>query len=211
MAKGLEYISSLIAQSSIREELYRRRYESSGSDQDGKKFLPSHVEYKDSLRELYARILIFLATSICYYSKNGAFRIGLDMVKWNNWELLLTDIQEQEWGFCKIYNLWKDTRYEEECNALNDRHQESMKSLTSICGEVSGLRKAVEDAQRDSQRKELLSWLSSVDPSENYNSARDKHEAETGDWFVERNERFKHWQHAPNSLLWLHGKGITVD
>jgi hypothetical protein len=75
-------------------------------------------------------------------------------------------------------------------------------------GNVSGLRKAIEDEQKDSKRKELLNWLTSIDPSKNYNSARDKHESCTGDWLVKGNKDFEHWKTAPNSLLWLNGKGM---
>lgn len=166
MATGLEYISGLIVQSSIRENLYRCRYESGNNNCDPDGFLSSHVGYREALKELYTRILKFQATSVCYYSKNTPFRIGLDMAKWNNWDSLLADIKTAEKGFSAINDLWKDTRYEEECTALGKRHQESIKNLISIASDVSGLRKAIEDAQQDSQRKELLSWLSSIDPSE---------------------------------------------
>jgi hypothetical protein len=208
LATGLEYISGLIVQSSMRESLYSHRYELNSSDEDRNMLLPSHVGYRDTLKELYARILKFQATSVCYYAKNAAFRLGSDMAKSDNWDLLLDDIKTQETAFCAINTIWNETRYQEEWKALNKRHQESMKNLISIVNDVSGLREAIEDAQRDNQRKELLSWLSSIDPSENYNSARGKREAKTGDWLVEGNEDFKHWGKAPNSLLWLHGKGM---
>jgi hypothetical protein len=197
-------------QSLIREDLYSRRYELKSSDHDCKAFLQSHSGYRDTLKELYTRILKFQAISVCYYSKNGAFRVGLDIVKWDSWESLLADILTQETAFCAVNELWKDARYEEECIALDKRHQESMKSLISISSDVSSLRKAIEDAQQDSQQAGLLNWISSIDPSENYNSARERHEVETGDWLVRGNEDFKHWETAPNSLLWMHGKGMTI-
>jgi ankyrin repeat domain-containing protein 50 len=209
LAIGLEYISGLIVQSSIRESLYRRRYESNSSNNDHDDLLPSHIAYRDTLKELYTRILKYQATVVCYYSKNTATRVISDMVKHDDWDSLLDYIKTQEEEFCKINELWKDNKYEEECTALDKRHQESMKSLVSIGTDVSGLRKAIEDAQRDKQRTALLTWLSSIDPSENYNSAREKHEAETGSWLVDDNENFKCWEFGPNSLLWLHGKGTN--
>jgi hypothetical protein len=48
------------------------------------------------------------------------------------------------------------------------------------------------DAQRDTRRAELLMWLSDIDPSGNYINAFEKREANTGDWFVERDEAFKY-------------------
>jgi hypothetical protein len=210
LAEGLEYISGLIVQSSMREDLYSRRYEWKSSDQDRKAFLPSHVGYRDILKELYTRILKFQATSICYYSENAASRGIRDMIKWDNWDSLLADIKRQEFAFQGVNKLWKDAKYEEDCIASNERHQESIKRLDSIGKDLSGLLKAVEEAQKDTQRKELLSWLSSIDPSENYNSARDRHQAETGDWLVQDSNDFKHWEKDPNSLLWLHGNGMAI-
>jgi ankyrin repeat domain-containing protein 50 len=194
----------------MREDLYSRRYELKSSDQDRKAFLPSHIGYRDTLKELYTRILKFQAASICYYSKNAASRVIRDMVKWDNWDSLLADIQTQEMAFQGVNKLWKDAKYEEDCIASNERHQEKIKRLDSIGRDLSNLRKAIEEAQKDTQRRELLSWLSSIDPSENYNSARDRHEAETGNWLVQGNRDFEHWETSPNSLLWLHGKGMTI-
>ena len=211
MAKDLAYISNLIAQSSLREELYTRRYESENSDGEDNPLRESHSLYKETLKKLYVQIMKFQATSICYYSKNSAFRIGLDMVKWNSWDSLLSDIQIQETAFSAINELWKDRKYDEECEALIKRHQESMNTLNTISTDVSGLRKAVEDAQQDGTRRGLLDWLSSVDPSENYNSAQRRHEPRTGEWLVQGNESFKEWEHSPNSLIWLHGKGYSVS
>jgi ankyrin repeat domain-containing protein 50 len=194
----------------MREDLYSRRYELKSSDQDRKAFLPSHIGYRDTLKELYTQILKFQAVSICYYSKNAASRVIRDTVKWDNWDSLLADIRTQEMAFQGVNKLWKDTKYEEDCIASNERHQESIKRLDSIGRDLSNLRKAIEEAQKDTQRRELLSWLSSIDPSENYNSARDRHEAETGSWLVQCNRDFEHWETDPNSLLWLHGKGMTI-
>lgn len=73
--------------------------------------------------------------------------------------------------------------------------------------DLAALRTAVEKAQRDSNRSQLLNWLSSVDPSEGYNDARKKHEKNTGNWLIRKNEDFEKWKTAPNSLMWLSGKG----
>lgn len=190
----------------MREDLYRRRYESNKCDQDREPFVASHVGYKDTLKTLYTLILKFQATSVCYYSRNTASRTILDMVKWDDWDALLADVKTQEEAFCAVNKIWKDTKYEEECIAHEKRHQENMESLKSIGSDVSALREIIKDAQQDTQRKGLLDWLTSIDPSENYNSARRRHKDKTGDWLIKENEDFKQWQQNPNSLLWLHGK-----
>jgi hypothetical protein len=129
------------------------------------------------------------------------------MVKWNDWETLLAGIKDKEASFSVINEDWKDMKYEEECIAFEKRYRESMHTLTTLTSDLSSLRKAVEGAQRDSHRATLLGWLSSIDPSENYNFARARHEEETGNWLVRNNGDFKTWENSQNSLLWLHGKG----
>jgi hypothetical protein len=71
---------------------------------------------------------------------------------------------------------------------------------------VLELKQDFADSQSEQRRKMILNWLSVVDPSANYNAARSKHEEGTGDWFL-NGKRFEDWKTAPNSVLWLHGKG----
>ena len=207
LVKGLDYIADLIVRSSMRENLYSRRYETNENAQDRQAFQQSHLKYRDTLKELYVQILKFQASSICYFSKNGAFRLGLDMIQWDNWDSALGDVQGRETAFCGVYDIWKDTRDQEEYEVLYKRHKENLGALNCIGTDVSGLRKAIVDAQKDGRRIGLLGWLSSVDPSVNFNNVIEKHELDTGNWLVEDNEEFSAWKKAPNSILWLNGPG----
>lgn len=147
---------------------------------------------------------------MCYYSKQGLLKLAKDFVKWDEWDLLLEELKNREESFRKILDDCKDERYEEECLAQDQRHRQSVKALDSIGISISGLQEAIEAAQKDSQRTELFNWLSTVDASENYNNARTRHKAQTGEWLINGNDRFKNWQIEPNSFLWLHGKGIFL-
>jgi hypothetical protein len=53
-------------------------------------------------------------------------------------------------------------------------------------------------------QREVLDWLSTVDPSANHNAARKAHQPRTGSWFLDSNE-YLSWYKAPDMLLWLHG------
>lgn len=189
----------------MREDLYQRRYESDSSD--GKSFQVSHILYRDTLKNLYVQILKVQATSICYLSKNDAFRLGLDMIKWNDWKSAMSDVQKQEDSFRAVYDIRKDQIYQEECEALSKRHKDINSQMTTLCGDVSGLRKAIEESQNDARRAELLHWISDVDPSSNLNVAIQKHEPHTSQWLISNNDDFQNWQNTPKSLLWLNGKG----
>ncbi|KAI0383348.1 ankyrin [Hypomontagnella monticulosa] len=201
---GLEYISGLIAQSKMREDLYTRRYESSTSGQTPPSM--SHTVYKEALEGVYRKILKFQAAGYLYYAKNAALRLGLDVVKWNGWNEMLGEIRERERNFTAVAQIWRDMKYDEECTATERRHHETIQRWDDIGVDVSGLRKAVEKAQGERKRTDLLSWLCKVDPSASHNLARDKHVSGTGDWLVRDSEQFRTWNMSPSSLLWLHGK-----
>ncbi|KAL7926925.1 ankyrin repeat-containing domain protein [Trichoderma austrokoningii] len=205
LAKGLQDISSLLAQSRMREDLYVRRYEAKARTHNQESPTLAYQEYKNSLELLYREILRFQATSYCYYASNDAFQLGLDIVRWDGWDKLLGQIRNQERRFSDVEALWRDFKYDEECSDAKRRHQESLQRWGEICTNLSGLRTAVEHAQTVNSRQELLKWLSDIDPSEIYNTARDKHGAGTGEWLTKDSEEFRAWKETPSSLLWLHG------
>ncbi|KAH6704178.1 hypothetical protein BKA61DRAFT_660800 [Leptodontidium sp. MPI-SDFR-AT-0119] len=54
------------------------------------------------------------------------------------------------------------------------------------------------------KQREIRHWLSSPDPSSNYNAARKARQATTGEWFLKSNE-FEKWKMTSRSFLWLYG------
>ena len=206
--KSLDDIATIISQCIMREALYHRRYESTDHGESKREFETSHISYRDALRALYVKILSFQATSVCFLSKRTFSRVTADMVKWNDWDNMLAEIKKQENTLKSIEEQWRDMKYDEEYKLHNDRHKQRMSGLSAIEDEVSRVRSVIMQAQNNNEREELLRWLCPVDPSKNYNSARESHALSTGDWLVEKSSGFKNWEKAPNSLLWLHGKGI---
>ncbi len=206
--KGLDDIATIISQCTMREALYHRRYESTDHGESKREFETLHIRYRDALRALYVKILSFQATSVCFLSNDTFSRVTADMVKWTDWDNMLTEIKQQENALKAIEEQWRDMKHDEECKLHNDRHEQRMRGLSAIEDEVSRVCSIIMQAQNNNEREKLLKWLSSVDPSKNYNSARKSYALSTGDWLVEKSSDFKNWEKAPNSLLWLHGKGI---
>lgn len=52
--------------------------------------------------------------------------------------------------------------------------------------------------------REVLRWLSALDPSVKYNKALEDRNAKTGKWLMDY-EAFSKWKETPASLLWLFG------
>ncbi|KAL2157746.1 hypothetical protein VTH06DRAFT_5014 [Thermothelomyces fergusii] len=124
-----------------------------------------------------------------------------DAFSWDDWDELLDDVRKQELAFDRVRKDWRDMIYDEECEKEAKRHRE-----------VMGRWDALERAQEEKKRAELLEWLCDIDPSEIYNTARNKYQEGTGNWLLEE-EEFWAWEETPGSFLWLHGKaggGKTV-
>lgn len=191
----------------MREDLYHRRYESNSPSEAS---TISKAIYKNTLAELYRRILRFQVTSYCYYTHNEASRFGRDFVKLDDWSTLIEDIRTQDSHFINVNQLLHEDQYNDECLAAKQRHEESIHSLTAVGAELSSLKKAIQDANSDKDFQDLMRWLSDVDPSPIYNSALNRHEAGTSQWLLKSNEKFSTWTKSSRSLIWLHGKGTLV-
>lgn len=178
----------------MREDIYEEFYKSGASSYET--FRRSHGQYKIALESLYRQILKFEALCCCHYSKNAAFRLGLDAVKWNDWSQLVAEVRDRNNNFIAVENILRDIRLHEERKAAEDRQQAELTKAN-----------ASKDAEEYST---LLRWLCDIDPSSMYNAARDKHEAGTCEWLVQNNDDFKAWEEGKSSLLWLHGKGMSV-
>jgi hypothetical protein len=209
MAAGLKMISNLIVQSSMREDLYAHRYESGKSNVDKKTFLNARIQYRKKLQELYSLILKFQAGCVCYYYSGTSSRLLSDLAKWNDWDAAIKDIEDHNTAFVGTYNLMKDSMTQEDYDVLYETHVEANKITKSIGNDVSDLKRAIELAQKDKGRKELLKWLSELKPSENYNSLIEKRGITSANWFLEDKITLR-WEKEPNSLLWLNGKGTTI-
>jgi hypothetical protein len=210
LAKGLEFISTLIAQSRMREELYLRRY--GLKTQEDQPLQHSHHEYKNGLERLYRQILKFQARAYCYFTDSSASRFCFGIIMQNDWDQLIVGIREQETMFAKLSETWRDIQYDNECLAAENRHQETINLWFTIGANVSSLERAVQEAQNQKSRIDLLKWLCNIDRTALYNSARHSHTGGTGEWLIHGREIFKAWENsiALKSFLWLHGKGMSA-
>jgi hypothetical protein len=192
----------------MRESVYEQRAKCNNSDEEQTLSEESDALYRATLKDLYIEILKFQANVIKHMSKNGAFRLGLDMIKWQNWES--SDIQTKEADLCKLYDLRKDLNAERDFEKILAYHREEIENLSSISYNTSSLLYAIQEQQADRKRTELLNWLSSVDSSKLYNSGLDKIRTGTGEWLLTGNKIFEQWKLSPNSFIWLNGKGIIT-
>jgi len=211
-AKALDEISSIISQCSLREGIYRLQYEETDRLRTGASEISQHEKYRGALRELYVTILTFQATCACFLSKSTAKRITRSMAEWDGWDSLLNIIKGMDTRLRDIETQWKDLTYQKSLDSSRQQqtsqHEETVTSLRGIESEVTRLRTVIDEAQKNANRKALLESLTTIQPSSNYNQAREKHRGSgTNGWLLEDNKAFAQWKSTPNSVLWIHGKG----
>jgi hypothetical protein len=76
--------------------------------------------------------------------------------------------------------------------------------------EVSESIRTMNISQRDDK---IIDWLKLGDPSTNHDSARIKHEPNSGKWLIESEPMFDSWIEGTNASLWIHaipGAGKTI-
>ena len=69
--------------------------------------------------------------------------------------------------------------------------------------EVEHTVKDIQTHVKDRSQRDILKWLAKVDPFTNHTAARNKHEPDTGEWFISSHD-FTSWM-LPGRSLWLHG------
>lgn len=70
----------------------------------------------------------------------------------------------------------------------------------------------IPDVQQLDEFRKIVAWLSAADPWTNHDSARQRHESQTGNWLLQA-DQYKKWKLDETSHLWTYGKagcGKTV-
>ncbi|KIX07784.1 uncharacterized protein Z518_02438 [Rhinocladiella mackenziei CBS 650.93] len=76
--------------------------------------------------------------------------------------------------------------------------------LLEIKKEFEQFHQSFQSIQADEKREKILQWLSPNGLYGSHDAAREKHEENTGDWFLQ-SRQFKKWKCGPGQFLWLKG------
>lgn len=203
---ALSHVTGLLSQCKMREELYKRRYERETNYDDPTHLSLEHETYKDSLRDLYIKILSFLATCSVYLSHNTAMRTARSMIAWDGWADLNAEILAQEQALLAIEALFDAFRVQEEWEMQQDWNKRKLAEEQALVEEITRITRMMQD-EKDIK---LFTWLSSVNIDAKYNTERKRHQKGTGTWLVE-GPVFEDWKTTANSVMWLHGKGWSYS
>ncbi|KAK3395214.1 hypothetical protein B0H63DRAFT_427281 [Podospora didyma] len=210
---GLDKIASIIRECSLRESIYRSRYETTPTPTATTKKpqtrppTPPHRDYKESIKALYSQIITFQATYVCFFSNhNTAARWLLDAVKLQDWDTMIQAITLKNGDIKSLDHHWRDYMQQEEWAAMAKRHDENLEMLDALREEIQRFYDLVSTAKREQDRSSLLSWLQTVTPSTHHDAAvAQRRKYATGRWFLQSGD-FTNWERGPNSFLWVIGK-----
>lgn len=182
--------------------MYKRRYERDISKDDRRQSSLEHTTYKDYLRDLYIKILKFLATCTVYLDHNALVRTAREMATWDGWEDLSAEILDQETALLAVEARFDAFKVQEEWEKQQDWNKRNLAEDQALREEVHRIKELMDDGNR----RKLLQWLTSINIDEKYNNEREKHREGTGTWLT-NGERFAEWKTTANSVLWIHGQG----
>lgn len=200
---GVEKVTYLINRCKIYEILYLH----------GEQSRPVVVEnlelenLKLALVELYAIILQFLAKANRLYQSFGTRVLhGIlntdEIVGFaNKCEILETRV-DIEVGNCeRLYNRTAHAKLDECGERLKQLLVDLQKPIMRTDSRVA----ALFDGLNESERSDILNWLSSIQYEKNHRTAREERTDGTGKWLLEH-DRFRDWRRSSSStILWLHG------
>jgi hypothetical protein len=123
--EGLDNIASIIRECSVREAIYHSRYESGTAKAVKPDSSVPHVDYKETIKDLYGKIITFQATYVAYLSENTAKRGLQDASKWKDWDSMSNDIAVKNIKLQSMDILWRDHMQQEEWQSQVQKHKEN--------------------------------------------------------------------------------------
>jgi hypothetical protein len=160
---------------------------------------------ESALVTLYAAMLRFLSTANQLYDKNVAARAIHGIL---NPDKVVSFVDE-----CRSLERRVDieaSNCERTCNrAKSGECDERLKQLLAGLQEpivrVDSRVAALHDRLDESERSEILTWVSDIQYEGNHYTARKERADGTGEWLL-RHERYREWRgSSASTILWLHG------
>jgi hypothetical protein len=200
---GVEKVTYLISRCKIYEFLYLH-------DKQSRPVVVENLELENlklGLIELYAVILQFLAKANRLYKSFGARALhGIlnpdEVVGFTNKCEKLETRVDIEAGNCeRLYSRTVHANLDECGERLKQLLVDLQKPILRTDYRVA----ALYDGLNESERSDILNWLSNIQYEKNHCTASEGRTSGTGTWLLEH-ERFRYWRGSSSStILWLHG------
>jgi hypothetical protein len=113
----------------------------------------------------------------------------------------VTDVQERLKLALQVLQLDVGTELQREVLRLMSQTKMQIDSLAQIAAQ----NQRILDAQQSDEFRKIVAWLAPPDPGTNHDTARQRHESQTGQWLLQSSQ-YRSWKTGAVSHLWMHGK-----
>jgi hypothetical protein len=113
----------------------------------------------------------------------------------------VTDVQERLKLALQVLQLEVGTELQREVLRLMSQTKMQSDSLAQIAAQ----NQRILDAQQSDEFRKIVAWLAPPDPETNHDTARRRHESQTGQWLL-KSSQYRSWKTGMVSHLWMYGK-----
>jgi hypothetical protein len=113
----------------------------------------------------------------------------------------VTDVQERLKLALQALQLKKGT----ESQKLVLRLMSQTKMQSDSIAQIAAQNQCILDAQQSDEFRRIVAWLEPPDPGTNHDTARQRHESQTGEWLL-KSSQYRSWKTGVVNHLWIHGK-----
>jgi hypothetical protein len=116
-------------------------------------------------------------------------------------EATVTDVQERLKLALQVLQLDRDT----ESQKLVLRLLSQTTKQSASTAQTAAQTQRILDAQQSDEFRKIVAWLAPPDPGTNHDTARQRHESQTGNWLL-KSSQYQSWKTGVVSHLWMYGK-----
>jgi hypothetical protein len=113
----------------------------------------------------------------------------------------VTDVQEPLKLALQVLQLDVGTELQREVLRLMSQTKMQSDPLAQIAAQ----NQRILDAQQSDEFRKIVAWLAPPDPGTNHDTARQRHEHQTGQWLL-KSSQYQSWKTGVVNHLWIHGK-----
>ena len=190
----MESASSLITRYTIVERLYLY-----GSQE-------ATIRLRQSIIELYAAILTYLARAKSFFSGGSIKQIGRGLIETTRKQYDVTKISDadvQHWMRLVDADVHRETAKRE-----IEHHDSLVDILMALNRPITRMTRQLDDLQdhlNSKKRKEVFRWMSEIEYKSHHEDLSNGLLPNSGQWLLDH-ELFIEWgQSSVSSILWLHG------
>jgi hypothetical protein len=160
---------------------------------------------ESALVMLYAAMLRFLSTANQLYDKNVAARAIHGILNPDKVVSFVDECRSLERRVDIEASNCERTYSRAKLGECGERLKQLLAGLQEPIVRVDSRVAALHDRLNESERSEILTWVSDIQYESNHYTARKERTDGTGEWLL-RHERYQEWRRSSAStILWLHG------